>query len=52
MDASKPPKAKEASKHFYLDRIDFCSFVLSKVFPDGCQEMFNERDFQGPSRAP
>jgi hypothetical protein len=49
MDASKPPKAKEASKHFHLDRIDFRSFALSMVFPDGCQEMFNERGFQSPS---
>jgi hypothetical protein len=49
MDASKPPKAKEASKHFYLDRIDFRSFALFKVFPDGCQEMFEAMGFQRPS---
>jgi hypothetical protein len=49
MDASKPPKAKEASKHFYLGRIDFYSFALFKVFPDGCQEMFKEMGVQRPS---
>jgi len=40
MDASKPPKAKEASKHFYLERIEFCIFAIIKVFPNGCQELF------------
>jgi hypothetical protein len=49
MDASKPPKAKEASKHFYLGRIDFCIFALFKVFPDGCQDMFKATGFKRPS---